>query len=1251
MAGIRKKITYEVDASEVRRELKDLGVLQEKQESRSAKAAQEAIAAKREALRLEKLTTAEAMRSNVLNQARNKLRREERALTSETARIAKAVTSGEITQARAGKERIAAAAKYKAIVHEIVRATGQGHASLKKTNKLLHDGASAARGMAKGIEDGDKRLNIFVSRIPAIPKTLKQGRTEAEKLALAAEKAMRTAANIHVAMTKGVHGDEAAGKTSATQRQQREVKELGRHWQQLDSITKDYQKTGKSTTQTMAKLNAATSSAASRFSKARIALDKLKKGMTAAELSGMKLDKTLNRVRTASFTMLAGVGERLARGQIGEMDHAQRRVDILAKKFNTLGSALDRLKGKLTPTHYARLQMELAKTGREVDKARGKLLKLKTAADSTGKSTEGLGSRFMKFRGNLLGLVVAIPGVAAVIGGLRRAFRGLIEETTDFDTQLGQVHTLIPATTHEIEMMERRIESMSKRLAKTPGDITKGLYFVISAGVRDTADALLVLEAATEVAVAGLADTEVTVDALTTILNAYNFEAKDADRITDLFFKTVEQGKLTFSDLAANIGIVASAASVARVSIEEVLSMIAALTAAGLDVAEATISLDRLITSIVSATPQARRAADALGIDLSQAAIDATGVMGVLDEVIQKTGADAQQLIKIFPQIRARRIVTPFASSGVREHQREALDSMSEAAGAAELALAKMQERLDNQWQLLKNRLFVAWEESAHWLLRMRNRVIDLLVPLGEAEKIMHSLANLDLEAGERVGEALTRASATIEMALVRQRLMEAGGMTASGAAATQEARFTETYMDSQARRVESATQAYQEFAETHADVIARVRTAEDEGMFYLRTPAEALSLAKDKGIVDRARDLMEMRETAVSTYGDIRRLWELLSKPPKPDDGGDDPIEWLAAPLSDFIDRRGDIEKLIDTYQDLWRIVREAEGVLKDKPSAEAAILLEEARKELGEFLSTFPDKLGALVEPMLPEGIGGRDTGVMFGDIRVEVDRLLDTWLSLVSAMKDAELAQVLGPSDETSENLKNARIDLGDFITTVERGFSPGAFELFLSIIEDLSVEAGLMRGEIEKMVDASKDPGRAMILDEIDDAHLDDMRNKLKRLRDAEEKFARDQAKRWKKSADAMKDVAKGTLKVLEGFGLLDKSTRKVLEGIIGIADAAAKVHAMKMAGESLSFTNIATPVMAGVTALALVLQGVFRDNTEQLEKMWREERDAMRRLSESMDRLAEEMRATSTPGQVEGDRALLESLIRQHADDS
>lgn len=331
-------------------------------------------------------------------------------------------------------------------------------------------------------------------------------------------------------------------------------------------------------------------------------------------------------------------------------------------------------------------------------------------------------SRFMTGPGGPI-VALAAFGVAAVAAGIKAT-----KMAGELDKSLREVATLLPGTVEDLEGVRRSIIRLSTEVPEPPAQLTRALYQTISAGITDTAEAFGVLEVASRAAVAGLSDTFSAVDAITTVLNAYQLSTDQATRVSDVFFTTIKEGKLVFGDIAANIGTVATSAALAGVSIEEVGAALATMTKFGINAAEASTALNRFLLSVTQATDDQIAAAKRLGIEWNTTALRSKGLVGFLQDLNIATKGNIDLLAEINPNIRAARAAFILAGEGAAEYAR-ILNSTNNAAGATQDAFEDMRGALDTQAQLLKNKVNAAWLELGSKLLP---DVIALLEQLNE---------------------------------------------------------------------------------------------------------------------------------------------------------------------------------------------------------------------------------------------------------------------------------------------------------------------------------------------------------------------------------------------------------------------------------------------------------------------------------------------------------------------------------------
>lgn len=376
---------------------------------------------------------------------------------------------------------------------------------------------------------------------------------------------------------------------------------------------------------------------------------------------------------------------------------------------------------------------DVAKSGGASEKAIDDLEKSteKGARGLTSMSREGKGltDSLKSIAMKAVGVVTAFLGFRAISRRLSEAARGAAQ----FNQAMGQVATLTDLSGEAFAALTRQVRELQAELPQTEDDLAMGLYQTLSAGVTDTADAMLVLRESAKLAAAGLLETNTAVDAVTTVMNAYGMEARDVTRVTDTFFKTVAEGKLTIPALATSIGQVATTAALAGVSIEEVGASLATMTKLGIDTARAANALNNFFLSIISPQADVVEMARTMGLEWSAAGLAAEGLGGFMRRLQEATGGNVEMLAELNPSITAARAAFVLAGSGAEEFA-NILDEMTRSQGAAAEAFQKTQGAWLARWEILKGRVRTMMQELVEgWMPRLLDQA-ERFISLFEGE-------------------------------------------------------------------------------------------------------------------------------------------------------------------------------------------------------------------------------------------------------------------------------------------------------------------------------------------------------------------------------------------------------------------------------------------------------------------------------------------------------------------------------------
>lgn len=239
-----------------------------------------------------------------------------------------------------------------------------------------------------------------------------------------------------------------------------------------------------------------------------------------------------------------------------------------------------------------------------------------TASDLVG-GLRGTFAQLGRAVRNTGAIITAFSGIAtAAIGSVAMAGERLNQAFLE-------VQTMMEQTDDVVDEFGQGISDLTREFGIQGGQVQTldGLYFTLSAGIRETDDAMATMEAATKLATVGVTDMQTSVDVLTTTLNAYNIEASDAEEVASGLFGIVREGKMEFDDLAQSFGPLIALASEAGVEWEEAGAALAELTARG-------FSTRRAATAVRASINQLLRPTD----DMKDVLAELSQELGLLDE-------------------------------------------------------------------------------------------------------------------------------------------------------------------------------------------------------------------------------------------------------------------------------------------------------------------------------------------------------------------------------------------------------------------------------------------------------------------------------------------------------------------------------------------------------------------------------------------------------------------------------------------
>jgi len=315
---------------------------------------------------------------------------------------------------------------------------------------------------------------------------------------------------------------------------------------------------------------------------------------------------------------------------------------------------------------------------------------------ATGAGAKVAAGGFAALQAALAPILAPLIGIGAVIGGLTASFGILTKQ----DFAEAKLSTL----SDNVDELKPKLVSLSDELSGQAStlDLLTASYDLASAGFAENAEITEILKAAQLGATGGFSDLATVTDATTSVLNAYGLEADKAAKIVDGFAQTQADGKIVVDQYAQQIGRIAPIAAGAGVSIDELNAAISAVTATGVPVESTFAGLRQVIASIQKPTGEASKVAQKLGIDFSAAALQSKGLGGVLEEIIAKGGASADNLSKLFGSVEALTAIQPLLNDELLKFN-QALDNQGSAQGRAARDAFKATNTIQGQLKRLSS--------------------------------------------------------------------------------------------------------------------------------------------------------------------------------------------------------------------------------------------------------------------------------------------------------------------------------------------------------------------------------------------------------------------------------------------------------------------------------------------------------------------------------------------------------------------
>ena len=315
----------------------------------------------------------------------------------------------------------------------------------------------------------------------------------------------------------------------------------------------------------------------------------------------------------------------------------------------------------------------------------------------SGKLAEVMGGEAVsagKISGKSLGsaLVGSLTKVVAAAGigkMLQSAFTG----GTAFESAMAKVGTIADTAKVPLGSLSSQVLQVSGDMRIGANEIAEAAYQAISAG-QDTGNAVAFAGQASMLATAGFTSTTSAVDILTTALNAYGKGADEAGHVSDVLLTTQNLGKTSVDELAGSMGRVIPLAAAYNVSMENLSSGLAIMTANGIATAEASTYTKAMLNELGdTGSSVGKILKQQTGKSFAELNADGKSLGDVLQVLYDSVGGNATKFAGLWSSVEAGTGALSLASSGADKFN-GVLQQMQADSGATQTAYDTMTDTM-----------------------------------------------------------------------------------------------------------------------------------------------------------------------------------------------------------------------------------------------------------------------------------------------------------------------------------------------------------------------------------------------------------------------------------------------------------------------------------------------------------------------------------------------------------------------------
>jgi len=339
-------------------------------------------------------------------------------------------------------------------------------------------------------------------------------------------------------------------------------------------------------------------------------------------------------------------------------------------------------------------------TATAAEKARKSVTGAGKAMVDTGKKGTAAG-KSLTLSWETFGRIIATQTIIRGLSAINQGLQDSVERSFAFQKETARIAAISNEGAAGIGNLRDRLIELSNATGQPIAEVTRASLEALQNDLGDTATTLDALQGPINnlARVTGSSLTTA-VNAVSSVIKAYNLDASEAARISDILFATYNKGVIELEGLEGRLGTVNNQANALNVSFEEVAGALTALTLSGNNTSFSLTQVRNIFNKMIKPGDDLAAVMGKLGVASGGELIEKFGGLeGALKALLKEVGGNEKALAALFGTIRGQLGIFGLLNNDAKLFD-SSLKAVRESAGSLDVAFKIFNEQTAAQFDI-----------------------------------------------------------------------------------------------------------------------------------------------------------------------------------------------------------------------------------------------------------------------------------------------------------------------------------------------------------------------------------------------------------------------------------------------------------------------------------------------------------------------------------------------------------------------